>query len=312
LFVICITFGKADTVHAQDRVSLGGTAFVDYYYNFSSLDEEAEGMNGFTYRRVFLTADFRISESFDSRIRLEATQNSVQPFIKDLYVRWTSSGGHRVFFGITNTPAFDITEEVWLFRSLERTILDLNGVVSSRDFGVRADGPLLPGGLLRYAVMFGNNNASSPEDDRYKRGYGRLDLRPGSFIFSIGGDYAGYGDERSAATRFSGLAGYAGDRLQLGIEAFLSQTYLEDLDDTSLYGASLWGSWWFTPRWGVVGRFDRVVEDLPDEAGENVIIGGVVFQPNESLRFIPNVYARKADAIDETDLTGRFTVELQL
>jgi hypothetical protein len=55
-------------------VELGGRAYVDYFYNLSALTDATgaaeEGLHGFRYRRLYLTADYTLSEKFSGRARL--------------------------------------------------------------------------------------------------------------------------------------------------------------------------------------------------------------------------------------------------
>ncbi|MGE5350538.1 MAG: hypothetical protein ACM3P0_00540, partial [Acidobacteriota bacterium] len=70
--------------------------FGDYFYNIEQRDATKKDLNGFQLRRVFFTTDFTLSESFDSRFRLEAEQtaNSLTPggklgvMLKDAFIKW--------------------------------------------------------------------------------------------------------------------------------------------------------------------------------------------------------------------------------
>ncbi|HET6569123.1 MAG TPA: hypothetical protein VFG50_14245, partial [Rhodothermales bacterium] len=167
---ICHAAATECRAQAENPLHISGLAFLDYYYTIAAPDgSELEGQNGFTYRRLYLTADYKISEAFSGRARLEANDGSIQPFVKDLYLRWTLPSHHTLRFGIIPTPAVELSESVWGFRSLEKTPLDLFGFVSSRDMGVRLDGTAFGNGILSYNVMFANNNSVRPEDDPHKR-----------------------------------------------------------------------------------------------------------------------------------------------
>src|SRR5690606_2347475 len=92
---------------------------------------------------------------------------------------WNYAGKHEATLGITPPPAVQVSEdEFWGYRSLERAVLKFQGVVPSRDFGIRLDGPIGSRSLLRYSVMLANNNARRPESDPYRRVYGQLRFYP--------------------------------------------------------------------------------------------------------------------------------------
>jgi len=264
-----------------------------------------------------LTTDFTLSDRFKGRARLEANegtsgQNGPVPFVKDLYLTWTYTGSHSATFGVTPPPAFETAENVWGYRSLEKTILDFQGIVDSRDFGIRIDGPITSGGLFRYAAMLANNSASRTETDAYKRAYVHLSAHPtDNVVLSIGGDRAGYGDDRTDATRLSGFGGLVFDHIRVGLEGFWSRVTMEDDNEFSHTGLSLFGSVRITRQWEVVARVDRAKEERSGvDLLETFVLAGVSYQPNEFVQLIPNLWVDTIDGADKAEATARFTVFL--
>lgn len=306
---------------AQDAFDLGGTAYLDYFYVLQNSVEAQEGRNGFTYRRLYLTTDYRISESFSARARLEARGSSVavrgpNPFVKDLYLRWRGDSGHSLTFGVTSPPAFTVSEDVWGYRSLAQTTLDLFGIVDSRDMGVRAQGPLLPEGRLQYALMVGNNNGVLDEEDRSKRVYAQLQGFPSERLaFTLGGDYAAYEgqwdeDQRDDGVTLNAFAGLVTGLFQGGLEGFWNRTHFTDDTEADRVGLSLFGVLHLTEKIDVIGRFDRArIEDNEILLYRNFAVLGVAYIPHPQVRFIPNLHLEKVDLVDEADLLGRVTLE---
>lgn len=316
--VLCLVFSVAlsGSTRAQE-IDLGGQVFLDYFYRFSSPVESQEGLHGFSYRRLNLTTDVTLSEDFWGRARLEASDAEVGPlgpvvFVKDLSVTWNYTGEHQATVGVTPPPAFELSERVWGYRSLEKTILDFQGVVGSRDFGIRFDGPIANAGDVRYAVMFANNSATRPETDVHKRLYALISVHPTPSLFlSVGADHAAFGDQRASESRFSGFGGFLTDPFSAGIEAFYST--LELADDTRLnhMGVSLFGSAQIHPKWDAVARLDRASEELIlGERRGTFFLGGLAFIPNQFVRLIPNLWLFKLDGADEAEISGRFTVSV--
>jgi len=331
-----VSVGLVRPAVAQEGVRVSGLAYLDYFVQLATPDSAREGLHGFNFRRLYLTADATLSDAFSARARLEASDVTLgprgsTPFVKDLYLRWRHDSGHGLTLGITSPPVWDVSERVWDFRSLERTLLELNRVASSRDLGLRADGPIPVGreGLLRYAVMVGNNEGVFPEDDVSKRVYAQLEVRPAEpLVFTLGGSLAGYDedrdDERTGAWDANAFLGYVSDAFRGGVEAFYQQTDYADDHALDMAGASVFGTFWVTPEVGVVGRFDRVRretfqevddgEELPVAGFENFATGGVAYRAHEGergtrVRLIPNVRWAKADDGD-SDLQARFTAEV--
>lgn len=301
----------APSAEAQS-VRVRGTSFVDYYYNASSPEPAREGLHGFTYRRLYLTTDFTLTESFRGRARLEASEatsgsKGPMPFVKDLFLRWESKGGHRVTGGVQPPPAYDLTEDVWDYRSLEKTIMDLVGVLSSRDFGLRADGPIAAGGKIAYSIMYGNNSGSRVEEDAYKRVYGQLRFFPFDPVtIAAGASYAGYGDARTGEVLLHALAGYTASRLRAGVEGFIDRVRYADESVDARNGISFFSAYALSETWSVVGRLDLASGAAYDTA----IIAGVSYRPAPPVRLMPNLLYLKPGGSRDPLTQVRMTLEL--
>ena len=297
---------------AQENVRLSGLAYLDYYYILASPDTAREDLNGFQYRRLYLTGDYLISDAFRVRARLEASDASINPFVKDLYLQYQSKSGHAVFFGIVPAPGVDTGDEVWGYRSLEKTLSDRVGQNPSRDFGVRVHGPLTAGGAVRYVLMAGNNSAVRPETDRYKRIYGQVSARPGQpWLLALTGNYAAYGDERKNGTVVTAQAGYLKGVHRVGAEAVWSRmNYVGDVSG-DLVGLSVFGALAVSEGWTIIGRADRVRSEL-GAAREYATYGiaSLAYQPHPQVRLMPNVMVSKVDAVDRAEVAARFTVDI--
>lgn len=197
-------------------------------------------------------------------------------------------------------------------------MVDFAGVVSSRDMGVRADGPL-GSPDLRYSLMVGNNSGVFPEtDDESKRVYGQLAYRPGGLTLAVASDWTAYEGPRGRQILASGLLGYVADTWRAGIEGFYDTSAFARADDAVSYGGSVFGAAWFSERWGTTARVDRVhrerhvVSDTaPVRLGASDYTFGlaaVVYQPHPQVQLMPNVLVVKDDAEDRADLQGRLTL----
>ena len=306
-------------------VDWGGLAYIDYSYLIASDDPDAEGENGFDYRRIYLTADAALGEGFQARVRLEARGSSTTlqgrpaPFVKDAWLRWESAPeGHRVGLGVQPPPVFTVAEDVWGYRSLDATILDRTGVRDSRDMGLQVDGPLAAGGALRYALMVGNGNGVRPEapGEGGKRVYAQLQFDPrGPLQATLGADY---GEEVPAegagrsSTRVSAFVGGVTERHRVGVEAF----YVHDddvLGGASIDGAgvSVFGIAGVSERVSLVGRYDYTDADGGrDGQGEHYGLAAVAYRPAPAVALMPNVLVTVPEGAEATVL-GRFTAAFQ-
>lgn len=315
ILLACCFSLTVQSVKAQRSIKVSGLAYADYAYLLASPVEDEQGQNGFGYRRLYLTTDFTLSDAFSGRARLEAKDSDIHPFVKDLYLKWSNlwGEGHALVFGLSAPPVFRVSEAVWGYRSLEKTLLDRNGIASSRDMGVAASGPITPDGTLQYGVMVANNSGVNAETDKYKRVYGQIAWYPAEpLTITLGGDYAGYGDERTAATTVNVFAGYQTATFRMGLEGFFNQIQLAEADAwDNLAGGSLFAALTLGPAWVAVARVDQVQRDLSDiKTSERFVMAGVAYQPHANVRFIPNVLVSKESTDDEAWVHGRLTLDV--
>jgi hypothetical protein len=306
--------GVLQQATGQD-VDLGGRAYIDYFYNFADPSPDTEGLHGFQYRRLYLTADYTVSENVSGRARIEAPEGETGVSgvkVKDLSLTWDYSGEHSATIGVTPPPAFGLTEDVWGYRSLEKTVLDLQDIVSSRDFGLRVDGPLLGDGTLRYAAMVANNTGTGfVETDEYKRVYAQVQARPSDRVLLVAGaDYAAFPDDRESGTRLSALAGYTTDAVRVGLETYwyqLTRTSAEARTDT---GASLFGIVQISSAWEIIGRVDRTwTSGIGPDRYDTLLVTGMAYRLHPNVAFIPNLRLEDRDD-GPANTTGRMTIEV--
>jgi predicted porin len=318
IFFIC----GIHLMNAQGKFS--GYMFGDYYYNImrdnGSLSNSASSsaapgttaMQAFQFRRIYFTYDNDISESFTSRFRLEVDQSAnasngkIGSFVKDAYLRWKNIfSGSDLFFGIHPTPAYEISEAAWGYRSLEKTIMDLRGIVSSRDFGISLKGKLTGDGMLNYWVMLANNSGNSPETDKYKRYYVHLQLKPITNLQAT--LYADYKDVANVAAGNNGtwttalFVGYAEPSIyNINVEAFMvtqSNVFTPtggSIGSKNGLGISLFGSYNITPELAVVGRYDYFDPNANSAANakgdiRNYVIAGLSWKVDKNVSIMPNL-----------------------
>lgn len=347
--VILFLAVAASAVMAQGKFS--GYMFGDYYYNvsrdanFTSLSgSNASPVGGTAYqafqlRRAYFTYDNDISEQFTSRFRLEADQGAgtsssvtgdelyggkIGVFVKDAYLTWKNVfEGSNLTFGMQPTPAYEVSEAAWGYRSLEKTIGDLRGFVDSRDLGLSLKGKILEDGSLNYWVMVGNGaGTSKPESDKYKRYYAHIQVKPfTNFQATAYVDYKAAADivnsytkanVSNAVTTAALFAGYSVPfTYNIGAEVFLQSTAngLKDTlsksyADKKALGVSVFGSVNILPELAFVARYDNYAPSTDDSGKDplhvtssvananlsrNYIIAGLSWKVDKNVSIIPNV-----------------------
>ncbi|MCU7490729.1 MAG: hypothetical protein HF300_04305 [Ignavibacteria bacterium] len=332
----------ANSLAAQEKPSpkLSGLMFGDYFYNIDQRDSSKKNLNGFQFRRIYVTADYTVSESFDTRFRLEADQSAssltsggkIGVMVKDAYLKWKNIfPGSDFYFGISPTPEIETAESFWGYRSLEKTITDLNGIVSSRDLGVDLRGKFDEAGAVKYWVKVGNNSGNAPEVNKYKRFYGMLQFIPLSFFqFTLYGDYASYAPKADALDKKSksnnsfvgalNLNFFRKDLFSAGIETFyktqennFAMDKLSPLKTQNGYGVSAYAWYRILDRVRLVGRYDKYNPntDMDKNDRTDLILGAVDFQVDKNVSIMPNLESVKYSGIKAGDLIGRVTFSYQ-
>ena len=154
------------------------------------------GANAFQIRRAYLGYDYNLTKNISASLVLANEQNldasgNNTTYLKFLYVKYTDIfPKSNLLIGQMSTPSFSMpfgTDQLWSYRSIERTIMDVHSVDPSNDFGIALQGniwqaktvndSILPT-FLGYAVMIGNGggNASKPETDIFKKFRGTIYL----------------------------------------------------------------------------------------------------------------------------------------
>lgn len=181
-----------------------GYAFGDFAYKTHKDSLNRGGSNQYTgiptdrttfqFRRIYLGYDYNISKKFAAELLLaaednfpagnppssaaasgdETLNNKLTFYIKLMNIRWKNIWkGTDLVVGQLATPAFPlISERVWNYRSIERTIADIRRT-PSYDMGAALQGVFDPATKnFGYNLMVGNGSSAKPEGDNFKWFYG--------------------------------------------------------------------------------------------------------------------------------------------
>lgn len=268
-------------VYGQVTTVIKGVAYADYYYNFSNHSDAEKDRNAFTFRRVYFTFENTITPNMKIRFRLESAHgdygstSKINPFVKHAYLEWSNLiPNHKLYLGIAETNAFKNTEDYWGYRSIEKTIMDLNKINPSADMGIALKGNLVGSVLHHWLTIHNGPGYGSSEVDRYKKVGYALWITPVKGLMIEG--YADYENQNpndlqtasvykyaknytgsASYNTIKGFIGYDQPRFTIGAEAFI-RTHKESgiqnvtienneithstISDVKLFGYSLFGS----------------------------------------------------------------------
>ncbi len=340
LLLFSMLFFVASFSFAQDKypiVKVHGLTFGDLFYDVSAHNPANKDVNGVQINRIYFTTDFTLSKEFSSRFRLETHQLSDGTFgmyVKDAWLKWGNIfSGSDLIFGISPTPAFDVSEGAWGHRYLEKTIMDRNHIVGSRDMGIDLKGKFDESGTVKYWIKIGNNSGNSPESNKFKRYYGLLEFNPSpEFLITLYGDYAsaakvkapdGSMADNSAVVAAAFLNYREKGVFSIGLEGFIrsQQNAYPSQNGNSLtsqsgHGISIWAYANISPTVQLVGRFDNVDPNTASYGSAkydatNLILAGVQFNPIKDVSVTPNVefvtYQAPSGATNDSDVVPRIS-----
>ncbi len=198
-----IAFAQTETDKKfKPHGQLWGMAFGDFDYkgNADILNRGVNQYSGtpintnmFQWRRIYLGYDYSISQKFSAEFVLAAesdyqsgvlgqtsngellANNKFSPYVKLANLRWKNLWpGTDLVIGQVNTPAYgkngrndQTSEEVWGYRSIEKTVSDIRGT-PCYDMGAELQGWFDSKGNFGYDLMVGNGQQAKPENDMYK------------------------------------------------------------------------------------------------------------------------------------------------
>ncbi len=339
LLGVCGTPARAQTPAPADPPApssphqLSGLVFGDYYSFPQHHLSTFEGQHGFWLRRIYFTYDYTFSPTLTTRLRLEMNSagdlqgESLTPYVKDAYLRWTVHGRQQLFLGIHPSLTMEHTEAVWGLRHIEKTPLDLYRVDSSRDTGVSLTGPLNEAQTLRYAVQYGNESGNDAETDTFKaiRFTTRYEANPGWTAELLLGHFSR--DLDADRTTAQVLLGYRARRARAGFQYAFQRRRAESTGaapgvDLDIYSGFI--VYDLRPeKTSLFVRVDRFNDPCADCAGIDYLpidtqepftltLAGVEFYLHPSVRLSPNVeyvaYGSSATGTrPASDVAARFT-----
>jgi hypothetical protein len=305
---------------------ISALAFGDFYSILEHHDEDLEGRNGFLLRRIYLTFDQKLSPSLSGRLRFEANQagdfasnTTLEPYVKDAWLRWRRSEARDFRFGIWQNASFDTIEDLWGYRAVEKTALDLQRWVPTRDFGVAMSGRFADP-RFHYQAQIGNGSGTGTETNSGKKAAAVLGFAPSSgTIFELYGDTEERGSEDR--TTLQAVAGYRGANYRFGAQ-YAQQQRRSPAADLDLDLASVFAVWSVRENLNLIARVDRMFDPNPEgnriaylpfdpTAKSTLVIAGVDVKLHRNLGVVPNIqwisYGSGASGTPDDDLFARIT-----
>ncbi len=317
-----------DTPKSDPGIKISGLAFGDFFWIAANHDESLKDDNGFWFRRLYLTFDKAMTERLDMRLRFEmnsagdfTSDNKLEPFAKDAWVRWKFTDQHQIHLGLSPTPTMNVVDEIWGYRLLEKSLLDLQRIGATRDLGVAFRGSVGSGQKVRYHFMFGNGSSTRGETDRGKGTLASLGYYPNdSLVLEFYSDYDQRPEQADRNTYHAFLA-YKKDWGRLGIQYAHQKRKGDSKVDLDLL--SFFGIVNVSPKVALIGRYDRMFDPNPEGAKIPYIpfdptakfhffLTGIDWKVTEEFSLLPNIEVVRYDKREDgtrpaTDVIPRMT-----
>lgn len=352
IFVLLACLFSLASIYAQDTAKnfkpygvVGGYFFGDYAYkaaadSFKRGNTEYSNMPAkqslFNVRRLYLSYNYYLSPKFTSELVLSyegqtpitGTRNI---FIKYLTIKWSNVFKRTdLLFGQLRIPFILNMENLYGYRSIEKTVADMRGIAPSSDLGIALQGRLNKKETIAYSIILANGSGVHPENDKYKRLYANLN---GKFFDGKLNVDLNYSYELAAAaihkarnTYKVGVV-YKTQQLTAGVDFFddnlmhyASAIPWQMIDTVSVNeraeGFSLFINKKLTETLTAFARYDYFNPDAKfdakntyissyDKNTQDFITAGIDYQPIQSVHIMPNLwYNHYHNKIPANDIAG--------
>jgi len=364
---------EADTAWKPVR-RLWGLTFGDFYYD-AHADASNRGpetnyngvptyRNAFQFRRIYLGYDYDINKKFSAELLLSSepsantnvsgttsisnsdnlADNKMSFFIKlfDLRVRSVWSGTDLVI-GEQLTPlTVMLTEQIWGYRSVEKTIADFHKS-NLYDIGAGLQGTFDPEMKnFGYDVLIADNSqsallsAANANTGFYKIFYGDVyaKLLNKTLIFDLYADYVKTAPATAVLggqdhSMIKGFAAYTTPKITFGVEAYTEQivngltnvTNGKVGENATVEAISLYSHGAICKDWGFFARYDSYNPDNDFNASdvytsntnlgayspftkEHFITAGLDYSPAKNVHFMPNIWFIQYEDLRDPATTG--------
>jgi hypothetical protein len=264
---------------------VGMTVFADGSY-ISNRNDTGVGtplvknsQSGVSYdiKRAYLIVDHKFnnvfSANFTTDFTYDSTTKATQLYIKKAYLQANLLGDQFVVrAGSAEMPWIPFVESLYGYRYVDKTFTDNYSFGTSTDWGVHVFGNLMDH-HVGYALSVVNGNGfkiastgtanrtnSVDVEGRISVNYDHVTVGVGGYEGKLGKDVVGTPTFHTAE-RFDVVGAYTDSRVRLGVE-YMWAKYFNDVTQANpaktntAEGISVFGSWFFTPKFSIFGRYD--------------------------------------------------------
>jgi len=323
--VAAACFSSVSTYAAEETTKVGGVGFIDLTSIDKTTTTKATGAEtndagngiGLDVSRFYLTVDHVFDDIWSANVTTDfqysSTVGATELFIKKAYLQAKINDAFIIRAGSASMPWIDGTESLYGYRYVEKTLTDLEGVVSTADWGIHVLGKA-GNGKFSYGVSAVNGGGfKNPTRSKTMDFEARVSFVPVKGLnFAVGAYTGKRGKEtdlnpaENTFTRFDALVAYVTDKFRVGVEYYTLKNLNDvqqdgtanangtipsaatiDTDKANAY--SVWAAVNFAPNVAVFARYDDQKvnpNDTTVSARENTtkyLNAGVSYQPRKNI-----------------------------
>ncbi len=302
------------TVVLAGEGKFSGIVYYDYAY-----DPAGEGANEFAINRVYFTYERELSAGITYKFQTDVgrikvptaidtstgkvtsrSKTQLLAYMKNAKVDWKTDLG-LLTVGLQGMNVFNVQEETWGFRFLEKSPMNLHKFASSADMGIGYSNTFIDN-LHLSALLTNGTGYMKTEDDTHKKfsaqvvyGEKKLVSKDG---FNAGGTFTlePYDVDSGTENRilYGVFGGFAGGKLRVGGE--FDQLIDAGADETKQIIA-VYVNFKISDKFEAYGYFDMYDANTKiNEDSQNYIIAGVNYYPGKGLIIAPNIRYTKPEA----------------
>lgn len=325
-FAIALLIGMAATRSSYAQTdstfkpsgALNMQFFADYFYKMHGSVLSGNGQYSgvkqdfaaFDIRRVYLGYNYNLSPDFMAEFTLAFEGNYDAQSNRTVYVKIANLQWKNIYpnatliFGAQATPSFALlSEAVWGYRSVEKTLLDKNGIAGSNDLGLGIRAAFDNDKNYGYDVLYADGTGAKVESDRYKKLYADVwaKFMDKKIIVNVYGDLERKSEVPQDNSTLKFFAAYNTDPITVGVEGFMQTKGSAVYDSASKaykdikpvgVGVFVRGQI-IEKKLNFFARFDTFNPDNNNsDAGinQNFIVAGLDWTPGPNIHIMPNLW----------------------
>jgi hypothetical protein len=297
----------------EESTVVSGKMFVD----FTNIQLKNDGVKtaatgtGVDVKRFYVGVNHNFDKVWSVNVTTDfnyvSNDGETQVFIKKAFVQAKLSDAFVGRLGSADLPWVPFVEDLYGYRYVENVIIDRLKFGTSADWGLHAGGKMADG-MFNYGVSvingagYKNPTRTKQMDVEARIGFvpvKGLTLAVGGYSGKLGNDVEGGTPTTHTANRFDAVAAYVAGGLRVGAEYFQAKDWRQVLTPESdkADGFSVWGSYNFTPQWGVFARGDsaKTSKDLNSDLKDEYFNIGFVSHPRKNVDV---AFVYKHDKVD--------------